>query len=253
MKEFLAYFDFNQQTPVEAALDILRIAQTFGTDQLVPAWMLHAFLQLGGNPNAPNYRFAARLDDLFPLCARLGHIGRQADEESLALLKDRAHDIFHWASDHWKEVPRGYARRATLRGLIRKTDAQQRLDAMALQGAPAWDLPYQLALKTAEVQAVILDSPLAIWTEGRDMRHCAANYIDACKRGDWLMVSLRQDGRSRALATVAFDVRSNRVQQTKITGFANTMVSAEIQQLAMQCQRQLQSQRNRMRKERQSA
>lgn len=165
------------------------------------------------------------------------------------MFKDRAQDICGWASDHWQEMPKDYARRATLRGLIRKTDAQQRLDAMALQGDKGWQVPYQLALKTPEVYAVILDSPLAIWTEGRDMRHCADKYIDACKRGECLMVSLRTPGRTRALATVAFDVRTRKVVQKKLSGFANTLVSAEVLELAKQCQRQLQSQHNRMHQE----
>lgn len=246
IKEVLAYFDFDQQDPVEAVLDILRIAQVFGTEQLVPAWLLHSFLQLRGNPNSPTNKFAARLHDLFPLCGRLGHFAVMANEAETELLKDRAQDIFNWASDHWKDVPKDYARRATLRGLIRKTGAQQILDAVRLQGYQGWKVPYELALKTPDVQAVILDSPLAIWTEGRDMRHCAANYIDACKRGECVMVSLRSPNRSRALATVAFDVRSGKVSQKKLSGFANTLVSPEVLQLAKECRRQLQSQRNRM-------
>ena len=81
------------------------------------------------------------------------------------------------------------------------------------------------------------------------MRHCADKYIDACKRGECLMVSLRTPGRIRALATVAFDVRTRKVVQKKLSGFANTLVNAEVLQLAQECQDQLQSQHNRMHKE----
>ncbi len=48
MKEFLAYYDFDRQTPAVAAVDLLRIVQAFGTGRLVPAWLLHAFIQIGG-------------------------------------------------------------------------------------------------------------------------------------------------------------------------------------------------------------
>ena len=248
IKEFLAYYDLDRQTPAVAAVDLLRIVQAFGTGRLVPAWLLHAFIQLGGNPNSPTIDISHRLDDMFSLCARLGHLLAQCDEASLAVFKDRAQDICSWVSDHWDELPKGYVSRATLRGLIRKTDAQMRLDAIRLQGAQGWEVPYQLALKTPDVQAVILNSPLAIWTEGRDMRHCAESYIGACKRGECLMVSLRSPGRTRALATVAFDIRTRKVSQKKLSGFANTLVSAEVLELAKQCQRQLQSQHNRLRK-----
>lgn len=230
-------------------MDILRIAQAFGTEQLVPPWLLHAFIQLGGTPNAPKTGYAKRLHDMFPLCKRLGHLVAKADESDLALLKDRAQDVCNWASDHLEEMPMGYVRRASLLGLIRKTDAQQALDAMRLRGAKGWKVAYQLTLTTRNEQAVILNSPLAIWTEGRDMRHCADKYTDECRRGDWLMVSLRKQGCSRALATVAFDLRSSRVKRANISGFANTLVNAEVLQLAQECQDQLQSQHNRMHKE----
>ena len=250
MKEFLAYYDFDRQTPDVAAVDLLRIVQAFGTGRLVPAWLLHAFIQLGGNPNAPTRDIFHRLFDMSSFCARLGHLLAQCDEASLAVFKDRAQDICNWATDHWQEMPKDYARRATLRGLIRKTDAQQRLDAMVFQGDKSWKVSYQLALKTHEVYAVILDSALAIWSEGRDMRHCAEKYIDPCKRGEYLMVSLRAPGRSRALATVAFDMRNQEVSQKKLSGFANTLVSAEVAELAQQCQDQLQAQHNRIRRAR---
>ena len=81
------------------------------------------------------------------------------------------------------------------------------------------------------------------------MRHCADNYIDACARGDWLMVSLRRAGERRALATVAFDVRSEQVTQARISGFANTLVSPQVQQLAQACQHQLQLQRNQLKQQ----
>ena len=246
MKEFLAYYDFDRQAPDVATFDLLRIVQAFGTGRLVPAWLLHAFIQLGGNPNAPTRDISHRLGDMFSFCARLGHLLAQCDEASLAVFKDRAQDICGWASDHWEEIPKDYVCRATLRGLIRKTDAQRRLDAIRLEGSEGFEVPYQLALKTPDVQVVILNSPLAIWTEGRDMRHCAESYIGACKRGECLMVSLRSPGRTRALATVAFDIRNRKVSQKKLSGFANTLVSAEVLQVAKQCQRQLQAQHNRI-------
>jgi hypothetical protein len=63
-----------------------------------------------------------------------------------------------------------------------------------------------LTLDGHDIKAVILDSQLAIWTEGRDVRHCADNYIDRCAPGDWLMVSLRCSSCSRALSTIALEV-----------------------------------------------
>ena len=246
LKEFLAYYDFERDTPLGIAVDILLIVQSFGTGQLAPPWMLHAFMQLGGNPNAPGINYVRRLDDMFALCKRLGHLWAQADEVNLALLKARAQHIFGWASDHLEHLPEGYARRAALRGLIRKVDEQNRVDALRLQGAQGWQLPYQLDLNARQAQAVILDSPLAIWQESREMRHCADKYIAACEQGRLVMVSLRQSQRNRSLATVTFDVRPRKVALHRISGFANSLVGPEVLQLARECQRQLQRQRNKI-------
>jgi hypothetical protein len=246
LKEFLAYYDFERDTPVGITADILVITQAFGTDQLVPPWLLHAFMQLGGNPNAPRSNYTKRLDDMFALCKRLGQLAAQADEASLAVLKARALEIWAWASDHFEHLPEGYARRATLQGLIRKVDEQQRVDALRRQGEKGWQVPYQLNLNAQEAQAVILDSPLAIWQEGKDMRHCADKFIRACGLGGLVMVSLRPPQGNRSLATVTFDVRKRQVALHKISGFANSLVGPEVLQMAHECQRQLQQQRNKM-------
>jgi len=246
MKEFLAYYFLDGQSLAEAACDLLRIAQAFGTSKLVAPWLLQAFIQLGGNPNAPQARIACRLDDLFGLCARLGHLVEQADDANVALLQERAHHIFDWAAKYLEKMPAGFASRMTIRSIIRKVDEQQSLDVIRLQSESAWQTPYHLALKNTDCQAVILDSGLAIWTEGHTMRHCATNYIRACAKGDWVMVSLRGSEGSRPLATVAFDVRASRVVMKKIAGFANALVEPQVRRLADDCRRQLQVQRDEM-------
>lgn len=120
----LAFFDFEGQSEGAVAVDLLLMAQAFGTKQPVPPWLLDAALKLGGTPNAPNVNFAARLDDLFPLCARLGHLVAQADDASLALLKDRVDDIFNWASNHLARLPWRALRQASVKWLLRQVEAQ---------------------------------------------------------------------------------------------------------------------------------
>jgi hypothetical protein len=249
MREFLAYYDFERDYPCDIAVDIPRLAQAFGTQQLVPPWLLHALMQLGGNPDSPNTRYTKRLDDLFPLCKRLGHLIDQLDEKSLARLQEHAHALFNWASDHLGELPEAYLRRASLGGLIRRVELQAVQDGLALQGADSWHVPYHLRLKSTQVDAVILDSPLAIWQEGQAMRHCADNWIDPCAKGDYLMVSLRHQDKNRPLATVTFDLRGDTVRLHKIAGFANTLASPEARDFAQQCQRQLQVQRQQLHKQ----
>ena len=245
MAEFLCYFDLERQSQATSAMELLLLMQAFGTQQLAPPWLLQAFIQIGGNPNEPGKKFVPLLADMFAMCARLGYLAEHADDETLALLREWAHHIFKWTSKFVDRVPAGYLRRATLRGLIRKVQAQQKFDAMALTGSEPWPISYQINLSQHGGQAVILDSPLAVWTEGLEMRHCADKYIARCARGEWLMVSLRKADLRRPLATVAFDIQAPTVSQVRIGGFANHLVSPEGRELAQECLRQLQMQRNR--------
>lgn len=249
MKEFLAYYDFERDSTVGIATDILTIVQAFGTEQLVPPWLLHAFIQLGGNPNAPKSGYTKRLGDMFPLCKRLGHLLAQGDDASVALLKDRALAICAWASDHLEHTPKDYVRRATLGGLLRRVDIQIKRDEFRQKHLRGWKTPYKLTLQTKDLKAVILDSPLAIWSEGQTMHHCAANLIQICARGHCLMISLRSPGKSRPLATVTFDMRGLQITQHKMSGFANSLVSPEVLDIAQDCCRQLQLQRHRIRRQ----
>ena len=242
MKEFQAYYRFGGSDNADVAIDLLKVAQAFGTQQLVPAWLLRAFIQLGGNPNAPSSTITPHVDDLFPLCKRLGHLLAQADAAALALLQERAQDIFCWSADHLVELSAAQVRRATLRGLIRRVDEQHQIEALRHQAQQGWNVPYQLDVKLPDVQAVILDSPLAIWQEGKNMRHCARNYIPLCQRGSLVMVALRHAHRSKSLATVTFSVKHPTVTLHKISGFANALVPAEVRQMAQVCQQQLQAQ-----------
>lgn len=246
MKEFFAFYDFNRKESCSIAIDLLELVFAFGRERLPPMALLRAFIQIGGNPNNPQTSYASRLRDLNPLCARLGHLAAQAaendDKATLALMDERALDIFNWATSHLETLPAGYARRATLRGILRKVDAHNLHEEMRRKGEKPWRINYRLSLKSDDVQAVILDSPLAVWEEGRDMRHCADTYIEPCELGDWVMVSLRRKGRRHALATVAFEMRRDKVSQAVISGFANSLVAPEVHLMAKECMAQLQRQ-----------
>lgn len=242
MTECLAYYDFHRQTHGRIALDLLVIAEAFGSTAPLFTWLLHALLQLGGNPNAPHANFSERLGDLFPLCARLGHLVAKADDVTLALLQDNAYAIFNWASDHLVNVSANTLRRASAVWLVNQVRAQEQLEALQRGSAQPWEVPYQIDLGRSDVSAVVLDSALAVWQEGQLMRHCADNYVPRCASGRLLMVSLRSEQQTRPLATVAFNMSDETVKQQCISGFANRLVNPEIHSLAAICRRQLRAQ-----------
>jgi hypothetical protein len=245
MHEFLCFFDFQRQSRIEVVVDLLLLIQCFGTRAIPPNWLLHALMQLGGNANLVRIRYWSRLNDLTPLCDRLGHLLHAMDEDTLVLLRDRAHDIFNWASDHLARVPSRTVRHASVQWLVRQVDATETLAVLVHQSAQPWHVPYQLDLSRWQVSADVLDSPWAVWQEGQQMHHCAAGHIAKCASGRWIMVSIRSAQHRHPLATMAFDMHSPKVQLGAISGFCNQLVGPEVHQLAAACRRQLTTQRKR--------
>lgn len=241
--EFLPYFDQGRQQLHDCAIEIVQLAAAFGTQVLLPREVLHALMQLSGNPNQPQSHFVSNLDDLFPLCKRLGAITARADAATLELIKTQAMAIFEWASDHAESIPNAVLRRITLKGILRRVQAQALLDQKRHEAGPVWTTPYELKFDDANVSAVILNSALDIWQEGQAMQHCAAKYVNRCARGELVMVSLRHSAHRHPLATVSFLMTRQQVQVNKFSGFANRRISEEAYELIQDCRQQLQRQR----------
>lgn len=241
--EFLPYFDQSRQQLHNSAIEIVQLAATFGSQVLPPRELLHALMQLRGNPNQPYSHYVHNLDDLFPLCKRLGTITARADAATLELIKSQATAIFAWASDHAESLPDAVISRLTLKGILRRVQAQALLDQKRHESGPAWTVPFELKLRDGNVSAVILSSALAIWQEGQLMQHCAARYANRCAKGELLMVSLRHSAHRHPLATASFLLTKKQVQVHKFSGFANQRISDEAYDHIQECRRQLQQQR----------
>jgi len=95
INEFLPYFDQKRQSLADCAIEILQMATFFGTQGLPPSEMLHALIQLGGNPNGPSVNFVKRVDDQMALCKRLGVLMARADATTMDEIKAQAMAIFH--------------------------------------------------------------------------------------------------------------------------------------------------------------
>ena len=241
--DFLPYYDQERQPLFECAIEIVQMASDFGTQDLPPREVLHALIQLGGNPNGPSANFVKRVDDQFVFCKRLGAIMARANEAVIEVIKAQAMVIFQWSSDHAESIPDSVMRRLTLKGILRRVQAQAVLDQKRHESGPAWSVPYQLTFDDAKLSAVILNSVLAIWREGQLMHHCAAMFVSRCAKGELVMVSLRDSRHRHPLATVSFQMTQQRVQVHKFSGFANRRISDEAYALIQECRQQLQRQR----------
>ncbi len=249
LESFLDFYNLTDQHVESVAIDLVTMAQAFGTEKLVPAWLLRSVLQIGGNPNTPCTFYVRRLDDLFPVCRRLGHLWNLGNVADQAVLKGRSIEIFQWASDHAKQYMPATIRKASLAWFIRKVDDLAERTKLQLEGAKPWKTPYKLQepfqthrLPDTSIQAVILSTPLAIWEEGKTMRHCARMYIGLCQIGYELMVSLRSPDQKTPLATVSYVLASDKLHLKRIAGFANQLVDPAVYEVAKEVEAALQVQ-----------
>ncbi len=170
----------------------------------------------------------------------------RADGATMDLIKEQAMAIFQWGSDHAEEIPDAAMRRITLKGILRRMQAQALLDQKRYAMGRTWSVPYRLALQEPQLSAVVLDSPLAIWLEGQLLCHCADNFVTRCAKGHLLMVSLRDASQRHPLATVSFSMTTTNVQVHKFSGFANRRITDHTYELIQDWRRQLQRQRIRV-------
>lgn len=243
INEFLPYFDQAYQSLFESTIEILKMATTFGTQFLPPTEVLHALIQLGGNPNSPAADFVKRVDDQFDFCKRLGAIMARADAPTMEAIRSEAMKIFQWSADHAQFISESVMRRLTLKGILRRIQTQAKVDRMRHESAASWQVPFLITFEDSHVTAVILNSALLVWQEGQLMHHCAATFIERCACGELVMLSIRDTRHRHPLATVSFQMTQTRVQVHKFSGFANRRISDEVFELIQDCRRQLQAQR----------
>jgi len=239
MNEVLPFYLRGRQRHALVAIDILRVAQAFGTHSLVPLWLLKAFLSLYGNPNRPRARYHTKLDDLYGLAIRLG---MWAQSSTLGpMLQEHVHALLNWADREWCEHHAYNRSRVTLGSLLRLVREHEEHDQMVRQADSPWKMPHglQLDCQLPGYKAVLIDSPLKLWEEGRAMRHCADRFRQECFKGAYYVVSIRPMDGGRPLATVGIRRNIFGVKFDQVTGFANSPVTLKVRREAVRLAAQL--------------
>lgn len=243
MTDVRPFYLRGRRPQARAAVDMLLVAQSFGTQSLVPLWLLSAFLSTYGNPNRPRACYDPHLDDLYDLAARMG---QWAQSPALGpVLQANVHALLNWADREWCVHPARSGARVTLGGVLRLVKAHEEREQRARQSAIPWKLPAGLRLETLLPghKVVLIDNPFQLWEEGQVMRHCADRFQHECAKGDYYVVSIRPTGGGRPLATVGIRRNGRLVVFDQITGFANAPVAPTVRKegvrLAAQLGRQL--------------
>jgi hypothetical protein len=247
MQAFMPYYRQGNQPGVAEVVDVLRLAQAFGTRELVDPALMHGLIALYANPNAPKSAFADRLEDLFGLASRLGVIWARASEDVREEMKAHVHAVFHWADRAWACVDPRSQRHIGWSGLLKLMRERQAEEQASLQ-SKSFGLSLSLTPRDPALVAVVLNSDRDVWEEGHRMHHCAYDYAKACAKGRGVMVSIRRSTDGKRLATALFRTQWRtpgcvEVSVGPVSGPANTLVDPvlrrEISGLMAQVRRQL--------------
>jgi hypothetical protein len=248
MQPLLAFYRLYHGENAAVAVDMLRLAQMFGTQQLVPHEILCALMAVAGNPNRrrATSSYAQEFAQIEDLMARVGQIYANAGPAERLYLLDQCNAIFNWGFSHWAGRTERSRRSIRLVGLIREVKAHQRRLELTHRDQAPWPMPWTLTSMDPAHEVQILDSALAVCREALGMRHCAEIYIDRCASGRYLMVSIRpaNTGRIRRFdcTTAGFVQKENGFVLHNISGFANAKVTQQALAIARDCLRQLNDQ-----------
>lgn len=228
MTSMLSFYRRKPLWKAAAALDLLLLAQSFGTQSLVPGWLLRILMSQCANPNRPTSGYHAKLNDLDQLNARLGRWVQNGQLEPV--LRENAHLIFQWANTQWRRGAGHVLNRLTLQSLLRvvaEYEARERARAMS---AVPWRITVELKLncRLEGYEAVAIRNALELWEEGHAMRHCAYEHFSGCASGSYLVVSLRPVSGGRPMATVGIRQMYDLATFHQVTGFANQAVRRDV-------------------------
>lgn len=224
MTPMLPFYRRRPHWRADAGLDLLLLAQSFGTESLVPGWLLQALMSQCANPNRPSSNYHVKLNDLDELNVRLGRWVQ--NKQLVALVQEHAQFILQWANTQWRK-----GSRLTLQSLLRvAAEHETRERARAMISEP-WRLPVELLLncRLAGHEAVVIRNALELWEEGHAMRHCAYEHLSDCAAGNYVVASLRPVAGGRPLATVGMRRVSYLAMFHQVTGFANQVVNRDVQ------------------------
>lgn len=233
MAELRPFYLRDRHRQPQVAVDILLVTQSFGTDHLVPVWMIKAFMSLSGNPNRPRAAYHSQLGDLYDLAARMG--AWVQSERLRPVVQEHVHALFNWANEDWSVYRRYDKCRVTLSGLLRRMRLHEQRQLSILATGRPWRIPQGVSLgcRLDGYQAVLLSDAYQLWEESRVMHHCANQFQSACAQGTYFVVSIRPLSGGRPLATVGLRRVDYQVVFDQVTGFANTQVSAPIRREAV--------------------
>ncbi|MCX8113901.1 MAG: hypothetical protein N3D71_02395, partial [Burkholderiaceae bacterium] len=197
--------EFYRRPGPEAAADLMRIVDLLAPSTQPPLWFVRTLLYYFGN-------FGQRLDSYYPalqpLAAslrRLMALTERAGSAEIGRIRERLYAVVTWLHENEAAVSHPQVRKASWRWFEREAEAWEESGRYFARHDPSrWAAPFE-QIELDGMTVVALQTPLALWDEGRAMRHCAPQLEVLCRSGGTLVFSIRRPGRSRPVATMRAD------------------------------------------------
>lgn len=210
-----------------ATLDCLRCLQRVGVPPTRRNWLLREFLSQWGHAGQLREKYITYFVE-----ARVSyrHIARAflreygpVDVPSPEMLAELSL-VLRWERDAATvPAPDKLQRRAGWAWLLRRAMAWHDEQAQRLQLNPTrWAVPFE-SLQWHDLQVMALVDELALWEEAHAMQHCANRLADECRKGEHLVLSVRQEG--RRLCTLGLTRKSDAWVFWQAVGRANTVLA----------------------------
>jgi hypothetical protein len=212
--------DFYRGSVDQAVLDYLRILAALGVDHEPPAGLMWDILSRYGNPDARYWSYLCEVDRRRDWISHVARSFTALSAKRQPLERDRLDGVLQWCETCRPAIDKP-RRRAGWEWLTRR--AQDWLDMKQAEiGAAArrWKPPFD-AMSIGRFEMRPVSSVAELWEEARSMHHCADAFVDACARGDTIIVSVRDRGTARRVATARLEHEEGTWRCRQVRGFAN--------------------------------
>lgn len=223
--------EFYRHPGAEAAEDLMRIVDLLAPSTQPPLWFVRTLLYYFGN-------FGQRLDSYYPALRpfaasmrRLMALTERAGTAEIGRIRERLYAVVTWLNDDLAAVSHPHARKASWRWFERAAEAWEETGRFFARYDPGrWAAPFE-QMELDRMTVVALQTPLALWEEGRVMRHCLPQLAVLCRSGVTLLFSIRRPGRARPVATMRADFDAV-WRLTQVAACANMVAPPAAQRMA---------------------
>lgn len=223
--------EFYRRPGPDAAEDLMRIVDLLAPSTQPPLWFVRTLLYYFGN-------FGQRLDSYYhalrPLASslrRLMAVTERAESPEIGRIREGLYAVVTWLNEDQAAVSHPHACKASWRWFEREAEAWEESGGYFARHDPSrWAAPFD-QIELDGMAVVALQTPLALWEEGRAMRHCAPQLEILCRAGGTLLFSIRRPGRARPVATMRADF-DGIWRLTQVAACANTVAPPAAQRIA---------------------